>query len=106
MLMKTKNKAAKRVGPKVEEKLYQNRYLVDAGRPHIVVKPHEKPSKALLSLTHCCPAGCYELNDKGQVEITVDGCMECGTCRVVTASTGEIEWNYPRGGFGILYKFG
>jgi len=91
---------------KVEEKLFQNRYLVDAGRPHIKVRPHDKPSKALLSLTYTCPAGCYSVNDKGQVEITVDGCVECGTCRVVTADTGEVQWNYPRGGFGVLYKFG
>ena len=93
-------------GVKVEEKLFQNRYLVDAGRPHIKVRPHDKPSKALLSLTYTCPAGCYSVNDKGQVEITVDGCVECGTCRVVTAGTGEVQWSYPRGGFGVLYKFG
>lgn len=93
-------------GPKVEEKLYQNRYLVDAGRPHIKVHPHDKPSAALVSLTYTCPAGCYAVNDKGQVEVTVDGCVECGTCRVVTAKTGDIEWNYPRGGYGILFKFG
>ena len=93
-------------GIKGEEKLFQNRYLVNAGRPHIKVRPHEKPSKALLSLTNTCPGGCYAVNDKGQVEITVDGCLECGTCRVVTAKTGEVEWNYPRGGFGVLYKFG
>lgn len=91
---------------KVEEKLYQNRYLVDAGRPHIKVRPHIVPSKALLALTHACPAGCYSQNDQGQVEANVDGCVECGTCRVLTAKTGEIEWNYPRGGFGVLYKFG
>ncbi len=93
-------------GQKVEEKLFQNRYLVDSGRPHIKVLPHETPSRALLSLTHTCPAGCYSLNDKGQVEITVDGCVECGTCRIVTAATGDIEWNYPRGGYGVLFKFG
>lgn len=93
-------------GPKVEDKLFQNRYLVDPGRPHIKVRPHERPSKALLALTHTCPAGCYNLNDKGQIEVTVDGCIECGTCRIVTAKTGEIEWNYPRGGFGVLFKFG
>lgn len=91
---------------KVEEKLYQNRYLVDAGRPHIRVRPHEVPSKGLLAMTHLCPAGCYSLADGGQVEISADGCVECGTCRIVTAGTGEIEWNYPRGGFGVLYKFG
>lgn len=81
-------------------------YLVDIGCPHIKVRPRDKPSKALLSPTHTCSAGCYSVNDKGQVEIAVDGCVECGTCRVVTAATGEVEWNYPRGGFGVLYKFG
>ena len=94
------------LGAKVEEKLFQNRYLVDAGRPHIKVRPHDTPSKALRSLTYTCPAGCYSLNDKGQVEITVDGCFECGTCRVLTAKTGEIECEYPRGGYGVLFKFG
>ncbi|HYP63649.1 MAG TPA: ferredoxin family protein [Acidocella sp.] len=92
--------------PKVEEKLFQNRYLVDAGRPHITIKAGDTPSAALRSLVTTCPAGCYSLTDKGQVEIAADGCMECGTCRVVTAKTGEIEWHYPRGGYGILYKFG
>ncbi|TWB30551.1 MULTISPECIES: ferredoxin family protein [Nitrospirillum] len=91
---------------KVEERLFQNRYLVDAGRPHIKIKPHTEPSKALMALTHLCPAGCYSQNDKGQVEAVVDGCVECGTCRVLTAKTGEVEWNYPRGGFGVLFKFG
>lgn len=91
---------------KVEDKLFQNRYLVDTGRPHIKVRPHVTPSPALLSLTRLCPAGCYARNDRGEVEITPDGCLECGTCRVVCAETNDIEWNYPRGGFGILFKFG
>ncbi|ADV14861.1 ferredoxin-like protein [Mesorhizobium australicum WSM2073] len=91
---------------RVEDKLYQNRYLVDSGRPHIKVRPHEQPSANLVALTLVCPAKCYESNDKGQVEITADGCMECGTCRVLCEASGEIEWNYPRGGFGVLFKFG
>ena len=91
---------------KVEQKLFQNRYLVDTGRPHIKVAPHTKPSKRLLSLVRVCPASCYALNEEGQVEITVDGCLECGTCRVLCGESGEIEWSYPRGGFGIMFKFG
>lgn len=90
----------------VGEKLHHNRYIVDDGRPHIRVKPHEKPSSALRSLVHVCPAGCYNENDSGQIEITADGCLECGTCRIVCAATGELEWSYPRGGFGIMFKFG
>ena len=91
---------------RVEDKLFYNRYLVDAGRPHIKVRPHTAPSPALLSLLHACPARCYELNAKGQVEITADGCVECGTCRIIGEPSGDIEWNYPRGGYGVLFKFG
>ena len=91
---------------KVEEKLFQNRYLVDAGRPHIRVKAHVTPSASLLAMTTLCPAGCYSVAETGQVEVSADGCVECGTCRIVTQKTGEIDWNYPRGGFGVLYKFG
>jgi ferredoxin like protein len=40
------------------------------------------------------------------VEIAADGCMECGTCRVLCEEAGDIVWNYPRGGYGVLFKFG
>lgn len=90
----------------VEQKLFQNRYLVDPGKPHITVKPHTTPTRALAALVHACPAGCYSKNERGQVEVSTDGCLECGTCRVVCAKTGDIEWSYPRGGFGVMFKFG
>lgn len=92
--------------PRIEEKLYQNRYLVDPGQPHIKIMPHETPSANLLAMTHLCPAGCYALADSGKVEVAPDGCFECGTCRVLLESAGEIEWNYPKGGYGVLFKFG
>jgi ferredoxin like protein len=91
---------------RVEEKLYQNRYLVDPGKPHIAVTPHEVPSANLSAMTQICPAGCYTTNAAGQVEVVPDGCMECGTCRILLEATGEISWNYPRGGYGVLFKFG
>ncbi|MBY5508191.1 MULTISPECIES: ferredoxin family protein [Rhizobium] len=91
---------------RIEDKLYQNRYLVDTGRPHITVRPHLSPSPNLLALTQICPAKCYEVNEIGQVAIISDGCLECGTCRVLCEASGDIKWNYPRGGFGVLFKFG
>lgn len=97
---------AAELSPRIEDKLYQNRYLVDAGRAHIKVREHTVPTAPLLALLTACPARCYELSDKGQVEITVDGCVECGTCRVIAEPSGDIEWSYPRGGFGVLFKFG
>ncbi|MCK1621805.1 ferredoxin family protein [Bradyrhizobium sp. 160] len=91
---------------RVEDKLFYNRYLVDSGRAHIKVRPHTRPSSRLLSMLKACPARCYELSDKGHVEVTVDGCIECGTCRVICEESGDIEWSYPRGGYGVLFKFG
>ena len=40
------------------------------------------------------------------MEIATDGCFECGTCRVLCEPSGDLEWNYPRGGYGVLFKFG
>ncbi|UFZ04229.1 ferredoxin family protein [Bradyrhizobium ontarionense] len=94
------------VAVRVEDKLFYNRYQVDPGRAHIKVRPHTTPTPQLKALLNACPARCYELNDKGQVEITVDGCIECGTCRVIGEPSGDIEWSYPRGGYGVLFKFG
>ncbi|RWX06474.1 ferredoxin family protein [Rhizobium hidalgonense] len=94
------------VKQRVEDKLYQNRYLVDPGRPHIKLKKHLFPSRNLVALTQVCPAKCYQLNERGQVTIVSDGCLECGTCRVLCEPTREISWRHPRGGFGVLFKFG
>jgi ferredoxin like protein len=91
---------------RVEDKLFYNRYVVDAGRAHITVAPHETPSPNLLAMTKLCPAGCYTVNELGHVDLTPDGCFECGTCRVLCEPSGEITWNYPRGGYGVLFKFG
>lgn len=93
--------------PKMEERLYQNRYQVDEGRSHVQIHQLNKgDSPELQAMTDLCPAGCYRLNEAGRVEVVADGCMECGSCRIVCQSTGEIEWSYPRGGYGILFKFG
>ncbi|MDR2208548.1 MAG: ferredoxin family protein [Azoarcus sp.] len=89
----------------VEEKLFQNRYRVDTGRPHIRIVDTSICDKCgLKPCTVCCPAGCWQI-EHGKVEVVTDGCLECGTCRIV-CDLKNVDWNYPRGGFGILFKFG
>lgn len=91
---------------KIEEKLFQNRYRVDEGEPHVCIDPQKASEADLKAMTHICPAGCYVENEQGAVEVIPDGCMECGTCRIVCQESGAIEWSYPRGGYGVLFKFG
>ena len=55
---------------KVEEKLYQNRYIVDESRPHIQIKSVETcQSCEKQACTFCCPAACYSKNEMGGVTL-------------------------------------
>jgi ferredoxin like protein len=92
----------------VEEKLFQNRYKVDTGHPHIQIKDETVCQTQCKNrqCTICCPAGCYTAEGNGTVTLITDGCLECGTCRVICTEFRNVEWEYPRGGFGILFKFG
>ena len=42
----------------------------------------------------------------GRVVLIADGCLECGTCRIICDEHRNVDWEYPRGGYGILFKFG
>ena len=42
----------------------------------------------------------------GAVTLITDGCLECGSCRVICTEHTNVAWEYPRGGHGILFKFG
>ena len=92
----------------VEEKLYQNRYRVDHGRPHIrILKPDVCRSDCgTQQCTYVCPAGCYKAEGNGTVILITDGCLECGSCRIICDEHRNVEGEYPRGGHGILFKFG
>lgn len=93
---------------KVEEKLFQNRYRVDTGRPHIQLRDPDVCATQCKqkACTYCCPASCYTAEGDGRVTLITDGCLECGTCRVICTEYRNVEWDYPRGGYGILFKFG
>jgi ferredoxin like protein len=96
------------IAVKVEDKLFQNRYRVDAGRPHIKIKDanvcvSECQDK---SCTYVCPASCYTLEGNGAVTLITDGCLECGSCRIICSEHVNVDWEYLRGGHGILFKFG
>ncbi|NPV74148.1 MAG: ferredoxin family protein, partial [Pelotomaculum sp.] len=41
-----------------------------------------------------------------EVNFDYAGCLECGTCRAVCPKEGAIAWGYPRGGFGVSFRYG
>src|SRR5659263_557652 len=57
--------------------------------------------------THTCPAQVYRWEEEDKtITIAFEGCLECGTCRSGGCPYDNIEMSYPRGGFGLQYRFG
>ena len=55
--------------------------------------------------TYTCPAENYRLEADGKVSLQWEGCLECGTCRIVCPHR-NVSWRYPTGGYGVRYRYG
>jgi len=72
---------------------------------HINIRAGMEKDPRLKRAILVCPAGLYSLNETGEVELTIDGCLECGTCRIACGPE-VLEWHYPAGGTGVQFRFG
>lgn len=90
----------------LDDKLYLVRFNTDK-LSHIKIKNPGLCQKCDDKLcTRVCPAHVYEWDEAEQkLSVGYEGCLECGTCRVACPSQ-NIEWQYPRGGFGVSWKNG
>jgi ferredoxin like protein len=72
---------------------------------HIQIKPGKEYDPRLLYAAITCPAGLYSMNNDGKIELSQDGCLECGTCKI---ACGEevLLWRYPEGASGVQFRFG
>jgi ferredoxin like protein len=75
------------------------------GAHHIKIRPGMEKDPRLLQTIRLCPAGLYSATQTGDVVLTIDGCLECGTCRYVCGDE-VLEWHYPEGGTGVQFRFG
>lgn len=72
---------------------------------HIKIIPGKEKDARLKKAIMVCPAGLYSENEQGEVELSVDGCLECGTC-LIACGPDVLDWHYPDGGTGVQYRFG
>mgnify|MGYP001133556950 FL=1 len=86
-----------------EDKLSVNKYDIDKD-VHIKVDESICRTCDTHYCVYTCPADCYKLAG-GHVTFSYEGCLECGSCRVV-CDKGAIDWTLPRPGFGICYEYG
>ncbi len=86
----------------VEDRLGLVSFVIDE-EAHIKLIEEECGNCDTKVCLRVCPAKLYT-EENGKINFNYEGCLECGTCRV--ACPRNIDWNYPRGGFGVNYQFG
>lgn len=89
----------------LKAKLGLNVFKPVEGKPHISIKKGMERDPRLRWMVSLCPAGLYKEQPSGEVTLLLEGCLECGTCRVVCGDT-VLQWDYPEGGTGVQYRFG
>jgi len=90
--------------PDMKAKLGKNVFKPGKER-HISIRPGFEKDPRLKAAVYACPAGLYSINSKGEVELDIDGCLECGTCRIAYG-TEVLEWNYPMEDVRVQFRFG
>lgn len=86
----------------IDNKLFLNHYTAD-GVSHLgIIDQSICRSCTEKPCTELCPARVYELKEE-KITIGYEGCLECGACRILCPYE-NIDWNYPRGGFGVQFR--
>lgn len=88
----------------VNDKLLRTRFVVDPGNPHILVDTQACEGCVDEPCLIVCPVQCYQ-KERDKLIFSWENCVECGSCRIVCPG-GAVTWNYPRGGYGVCFRFG
>ena len=92
----------------VDEKLGMLTYKADHQQSHISLKSGEPCLEKCDSkpCTTACPAQVYRWEEaQKKILVSYENCIECGACRMV-CPFDNIVCHWPRGGFGVQYKYG
>ena len=73
--------------------------------PHIRIRVGMEKDPRLKPAIRLCPASLYSENERGEMILDTDGCLECGACRLACGAD-VLDWHYPKGGTGVQYRFG
>jgi ferredoxin like protein len=89
----------------IQDKLFLDRFKVDE-ESHLKLIDEDKCRRECQErpCLYFCPANVYRL-EKDNITVNYEGCLECGSCRIACTNL-NIEWRFPKGGYGVSHKFG
>ena len=89
----------------VEDKLGLDLFHTDDNNSHIQVNRDYDNVEEIMKVVRACPAECYKYIE-GEVSFSHLGCLECGTCRVLSHGKLVESWEHPMGGIGVTFREG
>lgn len=89
----------------IDDKLGLNVFHTDEVHSHIEVDTEYSDEAEIRKLVLACPAECYKYID-GKLTFSWLGCLECGTCRVLSKGKIVKDWNHPTAGIGVQFRQG
>lgn len=87
----------------VSEKLNANKFVVYEDESHIKVDKKYADKDEVDRVVRICPAALY-VEDENGTRFDYLGCLECGTCKVLSEGKVVTDWNYPVGSFGVSFR--
>ncbi|MBS7528320.1 MAG: ferredoxin like protein [Clostridiales bacterium] len=87
----------------VADKLGVNKFNVYEEKSHIVIDKQYPDAAEVDRVVRICPAALYTADANG-VRFDYLGCLECGTCRVLSGGKVVTDWQYPVGSFGVSFR--
>lgn len=87
----------------VADKLGTNKFNVNEEGSHIQINKSCPDAEEIDRVIRICPAELYKRDEKG-VRFDYLGCLECGTCRVLSHDKLVADWKYPVGTFGVSFR--
>ncbi len=89
----------------IDDKLGLDKFDTDEENAHIQIDENYANEEDIRRLVMACPAQLYKYED-GKLSFNYEGCLECGTCRVLSKGKVIKSWDHPVGGAGVVYKQG
>ena len=89
----------------VDDKLALDLFHTDEEESHIKVDLEYGDEAEIRKLLLACPAECYKWID-GKLTFSHLGCLECGTCRILSYGKVVQEWRHPQSGAGVSFRQG
>lgn len=87
----------------VADKLGTDKFTVDESGSHIIVDKSFADEQEIERLVRICPAALYKY-ENGELRFDYLGCLECGTCRVLSGGKAVTSWKYPVGAYGVTFR--